>query len=522
MKKETLRNALSAHGWLGLLISVPLFIVFWAGAITLFYPEISKWSLLPHYPVQSKTSLPSLNTIFERVQVDYRIESDEMMSLRLPTDSSAHIIVFFRTVAEDTNKRTFVRLLIDPVSGEILDEDDKFHMADFLYELHFNLKLPLGRYIVGIITLFFLMLILTGIIVQLKKLIEYFFKYRHQGSLKDKMKDMHNVVGVISLPYSLMYALTGLMFNLGILLQIPSALLLYQGDDQAMALDAGFASYREKPTGVAAEMPDLNALLATTEASYDVNVRRINIHNYGDEAAAVRLIGRGREAFSSRLDRHFILSSNDFAAEYNPPPGNVFAHGTEILVSMHFANFAGVDVRLLFFAVAIGICGMIVAGNVLWFVKNQRRPSHPRTLNVMKALTLGGCVGVIPATAFIFLLERVLPIGFFERAHMIEVAFLMVLLAYVVSGFIIPYSKRYIGWALLASASLLFITFVADWVLFSRQFLALYSDGHPQPVQTSLGLVFCALVLLLIAAPLLKTRSTVAQGLQDPQPYPAK
>ena len=54
MKSETLKSAINAHGWVGLIISLPLFIVFWAGAITFFQPELEQWATLPYYNIDTE------------------------------------------------------------------------------------------------------------------------------------------------------------------------------------------------------------------------------------------------------------------------------------------------------------------------------------------------------------------------------------------------------------------------------------------------------------------------------------
>lgn len=271
-----------------------------------------------------------------------------------------------------------------------------------------------------------------------------------------------------------------------------------------MTKAAGFGSYTEEYSGETHEMPDLNALVTKTENQFDAELTGLNVLNYGDKAAAVRLFGSKNGSFAERVDKHFVVADSSFSEEFNPPAGNVFADGIGILFSMHFANFAGIDVRVLFFIVALGVCGMIVAGNVLWFVKNAKKPSHPKTMNVMKALTLGGCVGVVPATAFCFLLERVLPEGITERAHIVEIAFAVVLLGWAISGFVLSYSQRYVGIALGISAGMLLLTVISDWVMFTPTLVSLFTSGMTEPVYVSAGLFITAALLALLAKVLVK------------------
>ena len=171
MKSETLKSALNAHGWVGLFISLPLFIVFWAGAITLFHPEFDQWAKQPYYQLdldaKASGNEVNYNDIVESQLAAYQVLPGDRISIRPPTEKSPYLRVFFRapvlaegeTLAdfdlgtkesEDKPKleKKFVDLLIDPYSGEVFTDHNAFELADFLYVLHYNLHLPQGLYIV--------------------------------------------------------------------------------------------------------------------------------------------------------------------------------------------------------------------------------------------------------------------------------------------------------------------------------------------------------------------------------------
>ena len=100
MKSETLKNALNAHGWVGLIISLPLFIVFWAGAMTLFHPEMMQWAQLPNYTIdvnaKEKQQQVSYNELIERQIQEYNILPDARISLQIPTEKSPYLRIGFR------------------------------------------------------------------------------------------------------------------------------------------------------------------------------------------------------------------------------------------------------------------------------------------------------------------------------------------------------------------------------------------------------------------------------------------
>ncbi|MCC2607446.1 PepSY-associated TM helix domain-containing protein [Planctobacterium marinum] len=535
MKAETLRNAVNAHGWIGLIISIPLFIVFWAGAITLFHGELQRWSVLPQMPVNHYAGEIDLNSVVEEHFSQYNAVTSRRSILRLPSDHSPYLDLSFSvpdddviqqrsdsssveqaTTEDSSDKATplptkFKSLVIDPNSGELLADERQFELADFLYALHYNLSLPQGLYIVGFITLFFLVLIFTGIIVQLKNLIKHFFLYRKDKSTRYQMRDLHNVVGVITLPYGLMFALTGLMLNLSIIMQIPTVLILYGGDFNAVVKDAGFTTVTSEPANITHDMPDLNQLMQRVKTEYQVDVNDFNFYNYGDENAVIRLRGEINGTFAERFEIYYQVKTDDFPEALNPPAGNVFEDGTRLLYNMHFANFAGMDVRFIYFLLAMGVCMMIVAGNVLWIAKRVKQGNHPKVIATMRGLTIGGCTGVIVATAVALLLERTLVADLADRGTVVEASFGIVILLTVLLAAFFKNLLPFLSCAALLTGVTLALTVIYEWLVLGEIILSLHQQGFKDVSGMSVALAICAAGFIWLGIRLRKQpRTTVA------------
>ncbi|OUR71681.1 hypothetical protein A9Q78_09165, partial [Methylophaga sp. 41_12_T18] len=357
------------------------------------------------------------------------------------------------------------------------------------------LHLPQGLYMVGVITLFFFVIIITGVIVQLKKIIKNFFLYRKDQTTRSQMNDMHNIVGVISLPYALMYALSGVILNLLILVQIPSVLVLYKGDLDGVTRDAGFYSHRSIASGESLAMPDLKSFVDNLARQNNTEITRLNIYAYGDKNAVFQVDGLYNTGFNESFTRYYQVSTDSYPSEMNLSENNAFARGLVILYSMHFANYAGTDMRLIYFVLAIAFCGMIVAGNVLWVVKRQRKNEYPKTLAFTRGATLGGCIGVITATAFSFFLERTLPEALNEREHLIEYAFGVVLLLITIAGFFAHKIRPFIGYNLITSGILLSVTVAFEWLVFGQTMIAMFNNGYPMLGYVSFALGLSAILL---------------------------
>ncbi|AXT40302.1 PepSY domain-containing protein [Alteromonas sp. BL110] len=506
MKASTIRSALEGHGWIGLFISIPLFIVFWAGSLTLFYPELKAWSVLPHTEFRSAKDALPLSEIVDSALSEHDVDMQERMFVVLPTDTLPLYELYLPVKQNEADHTELTSLYVDPANGKTVAPIASFHLADFLYGLHIDLNLPMGGHIVGIITLFFTVVIFTGLIVQFKKLITHFFYYRgSKATQRYQLTDMHNVIGVMSLPYTFMYALTGLMFNLGLISQIVTLLFVYDGNRTALLNDSGFPKITESYAGIEREMPDLDALVASWEEEQHAKAHSLRLTNYGDENALIRIIGQHETNFSQRIDITYRVRENAFSTELNPSERNAFADGTRFLYALHFGHFAGLDIRVVFFILGLAVCGLIVVGNMLWLNKFQNNRSiSKRFKRNTSALTLGGCAGIIPATALAFLLERTLAAGLDNRALMVEAAFFLVYGLSVVATFFIKNGVRTISVMALVSGGVLALLTFVDVISHSRGIMQYFNGNYKSLFSVSLTCFSFSCLLLWLGMSLLK------------------
>lgn len=513
VKESTLKNAIEAHGWIGVILSVPLFIVFWTGSVTLFYPELSRWATLPLTPPTSiDDQRPPLRSLLEEKLRELPVKPASRVTLILPGESSPMLELF---VPLDRNKsktgEDHAHLLIDPSTGRTVAEDDPFQFAYFIYELHYNLKLPQGAYIVGVVTLFFLVMLMTGIVIQFRILLRDFFRYRHEKGPRMRAHDLHTVAGVLTLPFAAMYALTGLMLNLGILFYAPAAMLAYAGDESAMMTDTGFSRPQRKWTGRAVPTPDLEPLIARVERENSAILFRLSFQNYGDESAFIRMSGLTDQGFGQRKDFYYEVATGTFPAQFNSSEPHVFRDGVTSLDALHMGKFGGPGVRFLFFVLGLGVGAMIVFGNILWLAKRQTKlREFKKIIALIRGLTVGGCTGTVVATFLGFTLERVLPLHMIARAEIVEGAFVLLLGSSVVAGFFVQCVTKFLAYSAYLSAALLGVLIISDLQTYSAQhFVAGTRDSGALPV--TVGLALSAAMLLWLGRGVLRTTAWAAR-----------
>ena len=541
MKKGTVKQALSAHGWVGLVISLPLFVAFWAGSITLFLPEVLVWAKAPYYPVEQTTETPlTINQIVEAQIDNYAIPQEESIFVTLPSDKSPYLELFFQVPKQPSEaqinntsiqdegaenqtseespavqvEKERKHLIIDPYTGKLFTDHSPFELAHFINVLHYTLHVPQGLYIFGIISLLFFVIIITGVIVQLKNLVKNFFLYRHTQTKRSQMNDLHTVVGVISLPYMALFAITGVILNLSILFIFPTSMTLYAGNQEGLLQDAGFAQFvPDELSGEARAVPNILPIVNEAENKYDTKVTGFSLYHYGDETAAIQFRGTYNDTFNSAFESIYSVKSGTFPAEYEQQ-ANVFREGLNTVFSMHFANFGATDIRIVYFILAMLVCGMIAAGNVLWIVKREKRNAYPKTLAVARASTLGSCIGIMTATAFAFLLERVLPEAVNQREHLIEYAFGLILLLVVIVACFYQNVRRFVGFNLFACSGLLLLTLLFEWTVFGK-ILVSSSGLIPVTLYVSLGMATIAVVLMMVGLKILKLEQKSAATIEN-------
>lgn len=411
MNKQTLKQLTNAHSWLGLIISGALMIVFLCGSLSFFKSNIYSWE---QYHQQNKSLSDTILSPSDITKIildrDYKIPIDHRVMVIFPTDESPQYQAFFSTEETDGSHKRY-RLYFDPETGKELNKaSQNYYLANFLYKLHIDLNIPAGTEIVGIVSLIFFVIVFSGILIHLRKLIKYFYQYR-LNKAKDTYLDGHNLIGVTSLPYTFMYALTGVMFNLSILFQASFGYLVFQGDIDALSNTSGFVA----PTNIEPSDNPMN-WRALDEAVEHANrqlpgakVYLAKIFGFGDKNAKVELRLVDTSSITERLTLTYPLKDyQNVASKHvmeNPVQGTY-----HVLKQLHYGTFGGITLQFVYFFLGLGCCYLILSGNLIWLEKRAvNRKQSQRSLAFVSAMTLCLSIGTLIAVALCFVATRFLP-----------------------------------------------------------------------------------------------------------------
>ena len=494
MHKDFIKRNTEAHGWLGLIISSLLFVVFFTGSISFFRHDIEQWAIQGHFQFDEynpEEYLP-VSEVFEGALSGRSYNPQEPQFVYPPTQEEPYYRVYMNLDQEKVNKDEY--LLVDPRSGEVMGSVDDFFLADFMYRLHYSLNLPLGNYLIGFVTLAFLYIIFSGVLIHAKDMVRGFFRYRSEGRLRSQLLDMHNVIGVISLPYTLMLAVTGLIFNLVIIYQVAFAFILYQGDVDALLSDAGINLSRSEWSNEPWESPPIDDLYQQQVQKWDTIPSQVRITNYGDSGATLEIFGDTAEGLGGRYSISYNLT--DESINYSEPSStpNAVTEGIGVVGSLHFGNFAGFDLRVIYFLLGIAVCALIVTGNLLWVAQREGKMSSAKLVFVDR-FTLSSTAGLAVATAISFLAERILPVGITNRADMLVNCFVVSLLVATVYIWFAR-NRRMALVNLLGCFSLICVSIVSvDLVFFNEALISAIDTGQMALVGVDVAiLMFSGLV----------------------------
>lgn len=509
MNRESLKSLTNAHAWVGLVISTILFIIFFAGSISLFRDDIVAWELNPHFAVNEQSEHFSLDSLINEVTKEYKVNTHSYFFLTMPTLEQPRANLYFEEKVSEA-EHDDIHLILAP-DGKILGNGNGASWGDFLYELHYNLHIPeVGLYFVGVVTLFFFVALLSGVVIHWRKIITKFFQYRKDGN-KDKLLDAHNLIGVMGLPFHIMYAFSGLVFNLLIIYQISYAVALYGGDQKKLFVAAGVVDVHLEETNIVTPVIGLDKLLAKAQNSVgEVYFNTVSIDHFGDESASVTFRGQDKNQFSTRKEATYHIASGRELYLTKDNYDNDLRGGLAVISSLHFGDFAGYLVRVLFFILGIGTCYIILTGNLMWLKKKSSLRTEKQSqvgLRIVNAMTTGGFIGTIFATAVGFICTRLIDIDYVNRSDVIGYIFFACLFGAITVSLTIKAQKKFAAIFLKITAVALAVVPVLDWLLVSQGIVDMLKFGYYNVIVVEAMLLSLALFCWLIASRLFVNKS---------------
>jgi uncharacterized iron-regulated membrane protein len=423
------------HTWFGLVLGFVLMVAFFFGSLSVFDREIDRWAL-PQTRIEPQP-MPSFDAILaSRFSSITAPEPEELAAAAarvtqpLPEKLKPAIFGAYTThrdpvlgmyvgfeVPNSTlpDDLAYGSITIDPRDGQVLPKDQLALGSAFFYPMHFSLHITwhdIGYWIVALAAMSMLAAVVSGVVMH-RKIFREFFTFRPKKKLLRSTLDLHNLTGVVALPFHFLWALSGLIIFAGIYFPVLETMLqpLVEQHEREEARHTGLDT---KPSGVPGQLASVDAMMAAAKAHWASRgvpgeVGFLSVTHVGSSNAYVSIYRDSTDRVATAEGLHFQGSTGRVIFE-DPPTGPIeTVHG--FLEGMHLQQFKHWTLRWLIFVGGLLSSVCIATGFIFWVEK--RKHAHARERfggsRWVDALAVTTVTGMVVATLVVLVVNRLLP-----------------------------------------------------------------------------------------------------------------
>lgn len=383
------RRALSGHASIGLLVCALLYIVSLTGSLAVIHERWERWER-PDLLAIDTLAPSAAQAAASAAMAASGAKPVTALTIEMPSPSSRHAVV----TADGGS------WYVDAAGRLGQRQDDGW--SEFLIGLHEYLHLPStwGLILVGVLGIALIAATITGVLAHPRILREAFTLRLRQDAQVARV-DWHNRLGVWTLPFVVAVALTGSFLGLAGVGAGAMARLYAGGHvDRVYAPIFGTAPMGDaapaagRPAAnVAAALRTLNAKMPAARPTY-VFVRGVGTRGQDIQIIAAlprRLIYGESYMFDDRGRWRGMAGLSD---------GQLGQQVAASSYNLHFGNFAGWPMELLYLTLGLGLCVVIGTGTSIWLCKRQTRGLATARLAAGWAVIVWGTPLVLCMTAW--------------------------------------------------------------------------------------------------------------------------
>lgn len=430
------------HTWFGLVLGFVLMICFFFGALSVFDREIDRWAI-PDTRFEPQP-MPSFDHLLKPVFEKLRAHPDDMAATAarvvgdLPHPDTMPMASLYAYTTHrdpvlsigaefsipnkplnpaDDHLHVHGWATIDPRTGEAIPDDALKIGSRWFYPMHYSLNWHwknIGYYIVGLAAFVMLAALVTGVIMH-RKIFRELFTFRPKKRTQRSALDLHNMTGVVALPFHFFFAFTGLVIFASFFYFPVSHTLLKPLHDQHEVLEAERTGLPHEAAGIAAPMASVDAMVAEAKrrwAARDMagEVGYLFADHLGDQNGYVSIYRAGSDRVALVGEGiHFKASTGEVLRE--DPPRTVVSEINEFLTGLHLQHFEHWLLRWLY--VIGGLLGCICIATGFIFFVEKRKQQHAKTQSqgsrIVDALAVTTVTGMLIASFAMLVANRLLP-----------------------------------------------------------------------------------------------------------------
>ena len=425
------------HTWFGLVLGFVLMVVFFFGSLSVFDREIDRWAI-PSTRIEPQP-MPSFDKILKPVFEDMRPspENIEAAKPRVNGPMAQSFPVISTWGAYTTHRDPVLGLFagyelqnpkdphdnliwgnrtIDPRSGASLPDDHLKIGSQFFYPLHYSLNVKwkdLGTWIVGFAALMMLVALVSGVVMH-RKIFRELFTFRPQKHTQRSALDLHNLTGVVALPFHFIFAFSGLVIFGGTYFPVTHTQLhpLHELHEKHEAAETGLPHER---AGVAGALASVDAMVAQAQRRWAEqgmagDVGFLTVRHVGDTNAYVSIYRAGTDRIALVGNGiHFKAATGEVLRE--DPPLTPVASVNTFLTGLHLQHFRHWLLRWLYVLGGLSGCVCIATGFIFFVEKRKRQHAKQGVTGArwVDAFAVSTVTGIVIAALAMLIGNRLLP-----------------------------------------------------------------------------------------------------------------
>lgn len=414
MRTDVVKTYKDVHSWVGIIAGLALFVAFYAGAITMFAEPLNRWASAP----TSIAAPPPLDRTPELIDKVLRARPDARAAYTVHFDTGPDqpARLSWTTGTRRAPGPTFLAALAPDGALQVVRQNAS-PVAELVDVLHQQVGLPFSRKlalpIMGVISLLYAVAIISGVICLLPSLTKDLFALRFGKNVKRMWLDLHNLLGLFSLPFHVIMAITAFIFAFHDEIY----------DVQGAVYQAGAARIEQRPPPPSGpSRPPAYDTVRDTLSPSELQ-RRIGAQAPGFVLRSITYrhdATHGAHGDITGVDARYGMRAPTYGrgevdtrtgaiteADYMPGRQGPWFAAVTSFFTLHFGSFGGPPVRWSYFLLGLAGAFLFYSGNLLWIESRRRKErkagavTQTRATRILASLTVGvplGCVAGISLT----------------------------------------------------------------------------------------------------------------------------
>ncbi|OWW25609.1 sulfite reductase [Zobellia sp. OII3] len=370
MQKYSLRKFINdVHLWLGLASGIVLFLVCLSGTLLVFEDEIKSFFTDDFVVEATQGEKMSIELLSDKLK-----EEGDITAVTLPATAKEPYLFSIKT---DPKQRRGSTYYVNPYTGEYQKELksslDGFFMTMFRLHRWLLLDIEIGRPIVGIATIIFLILSISGIVLWFPKRLKWKnfkpgFKIKFSANWKRINHDLHNTLGFYACIFLVIMCLTGLCWSFQWYRDAGSAVLgakIFGNRGGGPKVSSSLAK-DAKVVSVAEILEVVN-----TELAYEGQIRLALPKTETEVYTITKNDASGRSPVITDklvLDRDGTVLKKEI---FDEKPLNVQV--ASLIRPLHLGDIYGSFSKTLYFLACLIATSLPITGTLIWWNKLQKK-----------------------------------------------------------------------------------------------------------------------------------------------------